>query len=111
MKTIQEVKSEFERTFQEVSAIQGLSATDRIQVAIAVLQEYGRYSRGEAANTARANGNSNNNDKPASPKQIKFLQDLGILVEPGITSKKASELIEANKGKGRASAPSPSFPK
>lgn len=101
MKTIQEIKIEFQGVFAEISAIQGLSATDRIQVAIAVLQEYGRYSRGEAANTARANGNSNDNDKPASPKQIKYLQALGVLVEPGMTIRKASELIEANKGKGK----------
>jgi len=102
MKTIQEIKKDFESAFTEISAMQGLDASDKVIVAIAILEQFGKYQRGDAANTARANGNSNGNgDKPASSKQIKFLQDLGILVEPGITIKKASELIEANKGKGK----------
>jgi len=99
MKTTQEIKIEFEQVLSEVSKISGMTAESAVQVATMILQESGKFQRTETMH----NGNSNG-DKPASPKQIKFLQDLGILVEPGITSKKASELIEVNKGKGRASA-------
>ena len=105
MKTTQEIKTEFEQVLSEVSRINGMTAESAVQVATMILQESGKFQRTETMH----NGNSNGNDKPASPKQIKFLQDLGILVEPGMTSKKASELIEVNKGKGRASAPSFSF--
>lgn len=96
MKTTQEIKTEFEQVLSEVSKINGMTAESAVQVATMILQESGKFQRTE---TMR-NGN-NNGDKPATPKQIKFLQDLGILVEAGMTSRKASELIESNKGKGR----------
>ena len=99
MKTTQEIKTEFEQVLSEVSRINGMAAESAVQVATMILQESGKFQRTETMHNGR-----NNNDKPATEKQIKFLQDLGILVEPGITSKKASELIEANKGKGRAFA-------
>ena len=102
MKTIQEIKTDFQRAFAEVSTIPGLTVTDTIEIAIAVLREFGKYNRGEAANTARMNGNGNNgSEKPASEKQIKYLQDLGVKVIPK-TSREASELIEQSRnGKGR----------
>ena len=97
MKNTQEIKADFEKIFQEVSAIQSLSATDKIQVAIAVLQELGKYNRGEAMSTAKTNGN-NNTDKPISEKQIKFLQDLGAESIPK-TSREANTLITELKAK------------
>lgn len=100
MKTIQEIKTDFQRTFAEVSTIPGLTVTDTIEIAIAVLREFGKYNRGEAANTARMNGNGNNgSEKPASEKQIKFLRDLGVAVKQGMTSKEASTLIEQSRNK------------
>ncbi len=99
MKSIREIKVDFESAFVEVSAIQGLSAADKVMVAIAILEQFGKYNRGEAANTARMNGNgSNGSDKPASEKQIKFLQDLGAENIPK-TSKEANALITQLKAK------------
>jgi hypothetical protein len=98
-KTIQEIKTDFERAFAEVSGILGLSAADRVMVAIAVLEQFGKYNRGEAANTARMNGNGNNgSDKPISEKQVKFLQDLGAESIPK-TSREANALITQLKAK------------
>jgi hypothetical protein len=93
---------EFKQILAEVKNMD-IPAESAVQVATVILQESGKDRRGEVANAARMNGNSNNNgsDKPASQKQIKYLQALGVPVEQRITSKKASELIEANKGKGR----------
>lgn len=101
MKTTQEIKSDFEQILSEVSKINGITTESAVQVSTVILQESGKFQRTEMMNGNRnGNGNGNGNgDKPASPKQIKFLQDLGILVEQGMTSRKASELIEANKGK------------
>ena len=96
MKTTQEIKTEFEQVLSEVSKINGMTAESAVQVATMILQESGKFQRTETMHNGNGNG-----DKPASPKQIKFLQDLGIPTESGITSRKASELIEANKGKGR----------
>ena len=70
-----------------------------MQIAIALLREYGKYNRGEAMSTAKANGNGNNNtDKPISEKQIKFLQDLGAESMPK-TSREANILITELKAK------------
>lgn len=92
MKTTQEIKADFEQILSEVSRISGVTPDTAVQVSTVILQESGKFQR-----TEMLNGRNNNNDKPATPKQIKFLQDLGILVEPGMTSKKASELIESRK--------------
>ena len=101
MKTTQEIKADFEQILSEVSKISGVTPDTAVQVSTVILQESGKFQRTEIMHNGR---NNNGNDKPATEKQIKFLQDLGIIVESGITSKKASELIEVNKGKGRASA-------
>ena len=99
MKSIREIKVDFESAFAEVSAILGLSAADKVMVAIAILEQFGKYNRGEAANTARMNGNGNNgSEKPASEKQIKFLQDLGAENIPK-TSREANALITQLKAK------------
>ncbi len=99
MKSIREIKVDFESAFAEVSAIQGLDATDKVIVAIAILEQFGKYNRGEAANTARMNGNGNNgSEKPASEKQINFLKDLGAENIPK-TSREANALITQLKAK------------
>jgi len=98
MKTTQEIKADFEQILSDVNKISGVTPDTAVQVSTAILQESGKFQRTAILNS---NGNNNHSNKPASPKQIKFLQDLGIDVEQGLTSKQASELIEANKGKGR----------
>jgi len=98
-KTIEEIKTDFHRAFAAVSTIPGFTVTDTIEIAIAVLREFGKYNRGEAANTARMNGNgSNGSDKPISEKQVKFLQDLGAENIPK-TSREANVLITQLKTK------------
>lgn len=106
MKTIQEIKNEFEQILSEVIRINGISVESATQVATVILQESGKFQRTEILNS---NGRNNSNGKPATQKQIKYLQDLGVLVEPGMTSREASGLIESSKGKGRNTAPSSSF--
>jgi len=102
MKNTQEIKADFEKIFQEVSAIQSLSTTDKIQVAIAVLQELGKYNRGEAMSTARANGNNN---EQATEKQKNALSKFGVKFSDNITKSEASDLLDKviteAKNKGR----------
>lgn len=102
MKTAQEIKTDFEQILSDVSKISGMTTESAVQVTTMILQESGKFQRTQMMNGNRnGNGNSNGSDKPATPKQLKYLQALGVLVEPGITSSQASELIEANKGKGK----------
>lgn len=103
MKNIQEIKADFGKAFAEVSTIAGLSVTDTIQIAIAVLQEYGKYSRGEAMREGKDNGN--NKDMPATEKQVSALNKFGAKFPETITKAEASELldkliVEAKKKKG-----------
>jgi len=105
MKNIREIKIDFENVFAEVSAIQGLSASDKVQVAIAALQELGKYSRGEAMSTAKANGNGNQ-VMPATDKQKNALSKFGVKFSDTITKSEASDLLdkaitEAQNKKGR----------
>jgi len=92
MKNIREIKVDFENVFAEVSAIQGLSASDKVQVAIAALQELGKYSRGEAMSAGKTNGNSNS--MPATEKQKIALGKFGVKFAENITKAEASDLLD-----------------
>ena len=109
MRTIQQIKSDFEQILSEVVRINGISVESAVQVATVILQESGKFERTEMMNNNGFNrNNSNGNDKPVSEKQRKFLQDLGVKVIPK-TSREASELIEqlCGNNKGRViTAPS-----
>jgi hypothetical protein len=93
----QEIKNEFEQILDEVMKINGLSAESATQVATVILQESGKFKRTEMISGSNRNGN----DKPVTQKQIKYLQDLGILVKPGMTSKEASRLIDEARSNDR----------
>lgn len=98
MKTITDIKSDFHTAFAEVSTIPGLTVTDTIQIAIAVLGEYGKDRRAEVMKEARLNGYSNGNGQP-TPKQIAYLKRLGIEMPEGLTKQQASKLIDEAKNK------------
>ena len=104
MKTIQEIKSNFEQILSEVSKIPEMTQDSATQIAAVILQESGKFERTEMLNNNR---NSNGNGKPATQKQLKYLQDLGIAFTPNMTSREASRLIEQSRsnGKGRTTAP------
>ena len=90
MKGIQEIKADFERAIAEISAIQGLNTSDRVQIAIAMLHEYGKYNRGEAMSTGR----NNNTNTPATDKQKNALSKFGIKFSDNITKSEASGLLD-----------------
>jgi hypothetical protein len=105
MKTIQEIKADFEKAITEVPVMQGLNTSDRVQIAIALLREYGKYSRGEAMSTAKANGNGNQ-VMPATDKQKNALSNFGVKFSDNITKSEASDMLdkaitEAQNKKGR----------
>ena len=109
MRTIQQIKSDFEQILSEVVRINGISVESAVQVATVILQESGKFERTEMMNNNGFNrNNSNGNDKPVTEKQKKYLQDLGIAVTPNMTSREASKLIDdARNNKGRViTAPS-----
>lgn len=111
MKTIQEIKSNFEQILSDVIKIQGLPVESATQVAAVILQESGKFERTEILNNNRnGNNNSNGNDKPITEKQTKFLQDLGVNELPK-TSREASRLIEQLRGNGKGRYTARSFPK
>lgn len=103
MKTIQEIKSDFEQILSEVVKISGISIDSAVQVSAVILQESGKFQRTEMMNNNR-NGNNSSSGKPATQKQLKYLQDLGIAVTPNMTSREASRLIQSSNGKGRTTA-------
>lgn|SRR3989338_842426 len=104
MKTIQEIKTDFEQILSDVSKINGMTTESAVQVTTMILQESGKFQRTQMMNGNRnGNTNSNGGDKPITEKQKKFMQDLGITVTPDMTSREASRLIDQSRsnGKGR----------
>jgi PBP1b-binding outer membrane lipoprotein LpoB len=115
MRTIQEIKSNFEQILSDVSKISGMTAESAVQVTTMILQESGKFERTEMMNGNR-NGNSNSNGNvPATDKQKYALRKNGVSFSDNITKSEASVLLDkvmpksGSDGKGRASAPS--FPK
>lgn len=104
MKTIQEIKTEFEQVLGDVSKISGMTTESAVQVASLILQESGKDRRAELYNSKNNgfnrnyNNGNNGSDKPISEKQIKFLRDLGAESIPK-TSREANALITQLKEK------------
>jgi len=92
MKTIQEIKSNFEQILEEVIKINGLAVESATQVATAILQESGKFERTEMLNGN--NGNRSSNGKPATFSQKRALRNLGIKYNNNIDKTEASKLIE-----------------
>lgn len=96
MKTIQEIKSNFEQILSEVIKINGISTESATQVAAVILQESGKFERTEMLNGSRngnRNGNSNGN-QPATFNQKRALTNLEIKYDKNISKSEASKLIE-----------------
>jgi|GEM_PF-1840650 len=103
MKTTQDIRIDFENIRNEIAQLQ-LSKEQDFQLALAILEEYGKYNRGNEAARARTNGNNSNNSKPISQKQKEYLQDLGVNEMPA-TSREASALIEQINSKKSGQSP------
>ena len=90
MKSIKEIKMDLAMALEEVPVIQGLNTSDRVQMAIALLKEYGKYNRGEAMSTAR----TSNNNGQATDKQKNALSKFGVKFEESISKAEASDLLD-----------------
>ena len=107
MRTLQQIKSDFEQILSEVMRINGVSVESAVQVSTVILQEFGKYSRCPT----EAETENGNEEKPISEKQAKFLRDLGVKELPK-TSNEASRKITELKGSGKGGFPVRSpFPK
>jgi hypothetical protein len=62
---------------------------NREVVAMTILQEISKDRRMEEIKAER-----NNNNEPATSKQLGYLKKLGVEPEPGITKQEASKLID-----------------
>lgn len=117
MKTIQEIKQDFEQIFAEVSRINGITTDSATEVAKVILQESGKNSRTQAM---QSNNDSNarrayNSNAPATEKQKYMLKKLKVDFQENISKSEASRLLDNALGKksdekGRA-PPAFSFPK
>jgi len=67
------------------------------QISVAILKEIAKDRRMEKIQSERSKDTSG--DIPATKKQIGFLRDLGIEIQPGLTKKQASDLISGARGK------------
>ena len=92
MKSIKEIKMDLSMALEEVPVIQGLNTSDRVQMAIALLKEYGKYNRGEAmSNNGKTNGNS---EAPATERQKSALYKFGVKFSEDITKAEASAMLD-----------------
>ena len=76
---------------EEIPVIQGLNTSDRVNMAIALLKEYGKYNRGEAMSNSKTNGNGK---VPATEKQKTALFKFGVKFSEDITLAEASAMLD-----------------
>jgi len=106
MRTLQQIKSDFEQTLSEVARINGVSVDSAVQVATVILQEYGKYSRCPEIEADNGNGG----DAPATDSQRNAMRNLKISFSDNISKAEASKLIESavsklrGNGKGSTAA-------
>jgi hypothetical protein len=107
MKTIQQIKSDFEQILSEVVKINGISVESAVQVATVILQESGKYNR-----CPERNEDNGDNCESATQNQKQAMKNLRLVFTENISKADASKQIEQavaklrSNGKGRASAPS-----
>lgn len=112
MKTTQDIRTDFENICNEIAQLQ-LSKEQSFELALAILEEYGKYNRGAEAVNSRANGKGSN--LPATEGQKNALSKFRVKFAESITKDEASALLDKaiaeaeERKKGRLSAPS--FPK
>ncbi len=125
MRTLQQIKSDFEQILSEVIKINGVSVESAVHVATVILQESGKYNRCPEAKTSNAETagvfNGEDDEEPATFNQKKALKNLKIGFSDNIGKVEASKLIEqavqqlndrknSNHTNGRV-IPARSFPK
>jgi hypothetical protein len=120
MRTLQQIKSDFEQILSEVIRLNGISVESAVQVSTVILQEFGKYSRCPEAKTSGAEtagvSNGEDDEEPATFNQKKALKNLKIGFSDNIGKTEASKLIESavskfrDNGNGRV-IPARSFPK
>ena len=91
MKSIKEIKMDLAMALEEVPVTPGQNTSDRVQMAIALLHEYGKYNRGEAMSNGKTNGNS---EAPATEKQKSALYKFGVKFSEDITKAEASAMLD-----------------
>ena len=91
MKSIKEIKADLAMALEEVPVTPGQNTSDRVQMAIALLHEYGKYNRGEAMSNGKTNGNS---ETPATEKQKSALYKFGVKFSEDITKAEASAMLD-----------------
>ncbi len=91
MKSIKEIKMDLSMALEEVPNTPGINTSDRVQMAIALLKEYGKYNRGEAMSNGKTNGNS---EAPATERQKSALFKFGIKFSEDITKAEASTMLD-----------------
>lgn len=89
MRTIQQIKSDFEQILSEVVRINGISVESAVQVATVILQESGKYNR-----CPGINGDNGNNGEPATQNQKQAMKNLRLVFTENISKADASRHIE-----------------
>jgi hypothetical protein len=112
MRTLQQIKSDFEQILSEVIKINGISVESAVHVSTVMLQEFGKYNRCPEIKTE----NGDDEVVPATDSQKKAMRNLRISFPDAIGKAEASQLIESavskfrDNGNGRV-IPARSFPK
>lgn len=108
MKSTSDIREDFVAITSEIAQLQ-LGKKESFELALVILEEYGRYNRGNEAANSRVRNNKGNN-KPTSEEQRQYLLDLGAKAEEiPATSSEASQLIEKLKANRKGSYPAPFF--
>ena len=105
MRTLQQIKSDFEQILSEVLKISGISVDSAVQVSTVILQESGKYNRCPEMNEGNGNG-----FQPATDSQKNALKNMKLIFTENISKADASQMIEQavskfrGNGKGSYSA-------
>jgi hypothetical protein len=91
MRTIQQIKSDFEQILSEVVKINGISVESAVQVATVILQEAGKYNRCPEINENNGNGSG---FQPATDNQKQAMKNLKLVYTENISKSDASKQIE-----------------
>ena len=89
MKTIQQIKSDFEQILSEVVRINGISVESAVQVATVILQESGKYNR-----CPERNEDNGDNSESATQSQKQAMKNLRLVFTENISKADASKQIE-----------------
>lgn len=93
---IKTITTEFKLIFVELNSLIPLDTAMKVESAKVILEELGRYRRGESARESRQNGHTViNSDAPATDKQKEYMRNLKITFKDDINKGEAAKLIDA----------------